>query len=123
VRLGLIAGAALAVLTAALALVVPPVFTHDPAIQHQATAALLVSALTQPLAALAFVFDGLILGLSDYRSMRRAMILSIFAYAPMAALVLRFHGLGLPGIWVALGLWLAARSALLGRRWIVAAPT
>jgi putative MATE family efflux protein len=123
VRLGLIAGAALAVLTAALALVVPPVFTHDPAIQHQATVALLVSALTQPLAALAFVFDGLILGLSDYRSMRRAMILSIFAYAPMAALVLRFHGLGLPGIWVALGLWLAARSALLGRRWIVAAPT
>jgi len=31
--------------------------------------------------------------------------------------VLAFHGLGLPGIWVALGLWLATRSALLGRRW------
>jgi putative MATE family efflux protein len=122
VRLGLIAGGALAVLTAALAPVVPAVFTHDPAIQHQATAALLVSALTQPLAALAFVLDGLVLGISDYRAMRRAMILSIFAYAPMAALVLRFHGLGLPGIWAALGLWLAARSAFLGRRWIVAAP-
>jgi hypothetical protein len=53
--------------------------------------------------------------------MRRAMILSVFAYAPMAALVLRFHGLGLPGIWIALALWLAARSALLGRRWIAAA--
>ena len=25
--------------------------------------------------------------------------------------------LGLAGIWVALGLWLAARAALLGRRW------
>ena len=35
----------------------------------------------------------------------------------MAALVLAFHSLGLPGIWVALGLWLAARAALLGRRW------
>jgi len=35
----------------------------------------------------------------------------------VAALVLRFHALGLPGIWVALGLWLAARAALLGRRW------
>ena len=122
VRLGLIAGTALALLTAALALVVPGAFTHDPAIQHQATVALLVSALTQPLAALAFVLDGLILGISDYRAMRRAMILSIFAYAPMAALVLRFHGLGLPGIWIALGLWLAARSALLGRRWLTAAP-
>ena len=25
--------------------------------------------------------------------------------------------LGLPGIWIALGLWLAARAVLLGRRW------
>jgi hypothetical protein len=31
--------------------------------------------------------------------------------------VLRFHALGLPGIWAALWLWLAARAALLGRRW------
>ena len=46
-----------------------------------------------------------------------AMILAILAYIPMAALVLRFHGLGLPGIWVALGLWLAARAVLLDRRW------
>jgi Na+-driven multidrug efflux pump len=69
------------------------------------------------MAALAFVLDGLILGLSDYVAMRRAMILAIAAYAPVAALVLRFHRLGLPGVWVALGLWLAARAVLLGRRW------
>lgn len=69
------------------------------------------------LAALAFVFDGLILGLTDYVAMRRAMILAIGAYAPVAALVLAFHRLGLPGIWAALGLWLAARAALLARRW------
>src|SRR5215472_2635926 len=48
-------------------------------------------------AALAFVLDGLILGISDYVAMRRAMILAIAAYAPGAALVLRFHVLGLPG--------------------------
>jgi Na+-driven multidrug efflux pump len=79
--------------------------------------ALLVAALTQPMAALAFVLDGLILGLSDYVAMSCAMILAIAAYVPVAALVLVFHPLGLPGIWVALGLWLAARAALLGRRW------
>ncbi len=45
------------------------------------------------------------------------MILAILAYVPVAALVLRFRGLGLPGVWVALWLWLAARAALLGRRW------
>jgi hypothetical protein len=49
--------------------------------------------------------------------MRRAMILAIAAYVPVAVLVLRFHRLRLPGVWVALGLWLAARSVLLGRRW------
>ena len=116
-RLGLIAGIGLGVVTAALAFWVPALFTSDLAVRHAATVALEVAALTQPVAALAFVLDGLILGISDYVAMRRAMILAIFAYVPVAALVLRFHALGLPGIWIALGLWLAARAALLGQRW------
>jgi putative MATE family efflux protein len=116
-RLGLLAGFGLAVITAALAFPLPALFTSDPAVRHAATVALLVAALTQPPAALAFVYDGLILGVSDYVAMRRAMIWAVLAYAPVAALVLRFHGLGLPGIWVALGLWLSARAALLARRW------
>jgi putative MATE family efflux protein len=116
-RLGLIAGIGLGIVTAALAFWVPVLFTSDPSVRHAAIVALLVAAATQPVAALAFVLDGLILGISDYVAMRRAMILAIFAYVPVAALVLRFHGLGLPGIWVALGLWLAARAVLLGRRW------
>jgi putative MATE family efflux protein len=115
--LGLVAGCVLAVITAAMAPLVPAAFTHDPAIRHAATIALLVSALTQPLAALAFVLDGLVLGISDYAAMRTAMIVAALAYAPAGALVLVFHGLGLPGIWLALGVWLAVRSAMLGRRW------
>ena len=79
--------------------------------------ALLWSAATQPLAALAFVYDGVILGLGDYTAMRRAMLLSILAFAPLAALVLRFHRIGLPGVWTALGCWLACRAVLLWRRW------
>ena len=106
-----------ALVTAGLAFWVPVLFTADSAIRHAATVALLVAALTQPMAALAFVLDGLILGLSDYVAMRRAMILAIAAYIPVASLVLVFHSLGLAGIWVALGLWLAARAALLGRCW------
>ena len=116
-RLGLLAGIGLGIVTAGLAFWVPALFTPDLAIRHAATVALLVAALTQPVAALAFVLDGLILGVSDYVAMRRAMILAIGAYVPVAALVLAFHGLGLAGIWIALGLWLAARSVLLGRRW------
>jgi putative MATE family efflux protein len=116
-RLGLAAGVALGVVTAALALGAPDLFTSDPAVRHQAVIGLLCSAFTQPLAALAFVLDGLILGIADYAAMRRAMLLAIGAFVPVAALTLRFGWLGLPGIWAALGLWLAARSALLGNRW------
>jgi putative MATE family efflux protein len=116
-RLGLVAGIGLGVVTAGLAFWVPALFTSDTAVRHAAAVALLVAAVTQPVAALAFVLDGLILGLSDYVAMRRAMILAVAAYIPVAALVLRFPRLGLPGVWAALGLWLAARAALLGRRW------
>ena len=115
--LGLAAGVGLAVVTALLALVAPQVFTADPAVRHDAVVALLCAALTQPLAALAFVYDGVILGLGDYTAMRRAMVLAIFAFAPLALLVLRFHWLGLPCVWAALGCWMAARTVLLGRRW------
>jgi putative MATE family efflux protein len=115
--LGWYAGIGLAVLTAALAFVAPAAFTPDPAIRHEAVIALLCAALTQPLAALAFVYDGIILGLGDYVAMRRTMIIVIFVFVPLAALVLRFHWLGLPGVWAALGCWLAARAVLLARRW------
>ncbi|MGH3166684.1 MAG: MATE family efflux transporter, partial [Trebonia sp.] len=115
--LGLLAGGVFGVITAALALGAPDLFTSDPGVRHAAVIGLVASALTQPLAGLAFVLDGLILGISDYGAMRRAMILSIFAFVPMAVLTARFHWLGLPGIWAALGMWLAARSFLLGRRW------
>jgi putative MATE family efflux protein len=115
--LGLYAGTGLGVLTALLALGAPSVFTSDPAIRHAAVIGLLASALTQPLAALAFVLDGLVLGIADYVAMRRAMLLAIGGFVPLAILTARFHWLGLPGVWAALGLWLAARSVLLGRRW------
>ena len=115
--LGLATGCVFGVVTAALAFGAPDLFTSDPAVRHYAVLGLVASAVTQPLAAFAFVLDGLILGIADYAAMRRAMILAIFAFVPMAALTVRFHWLGLPGVWAALGLWLAARSVLLGRRW------
>jgi Na+-driven multidrug efflux pump len=86
-------------------------------VRAAAVTGLLWSALTQPLAAVAFVYDGIILGLGDYSAMRRTMLWAIVAFAPLAALVLRFHWLGLPGVWTALGCWLAARTVMLGRRW------
>jgi len=118
---GLVTGCGLGAVTALLALFAPAVFTSDRLVQQAAVTALLWSAATQPIAALAYVYDGVILGLGDYAAMRRAMLVAILAFAPLAALVLRFHWIGLPGVWAALGLWLAARTVLLRRRWAAAA--
>jgi putative MATE family efflux protein len=115
--LGLAAGAAVGLVTAALAVGAPALFTDDPAVRAVAVTGLLAAACTQPLAAVAFVLDGLVLGIADYSAMRSAMIVAIVAFAPMAGLVLRFHWLGLPGVWAAIALWMAARAIQLGRRW------
>jgi len=116
-RLGLIAGAAVAVITIALSPALPYVFTGDAHVRHVATIALVICGALQPLAALAFVYDGLLLGASDYATLRRSMLLALVGFAPLAIATLMHHDLGITGIWLALLCWLAARSALLGLRW------
>jgi putative MATE family efflux protein len=116
-RLGLIASAAAALVTIALSPAIPFVFSSDGAVRHVATIALILCGVLQPFAALAFVYDGLLLGAGDFATLRRAMLLALLAFAPLAVVTLLHHGLGITGIWLALTCWLAARTFLLGRRW------
>jgi putative MATE family efflux protein len=116
-RLGLIVSVAVAVVTMALSPALPYVFTGDAAVRHTATTGLLICGALQPFAALAFVYDGLLLGASDYATLRRAMLLALIGFAPLAAATLADHDLGITGIWLALLCWLAARTWLLARRW------
>jgi Na+-driven multidrug efflux pump len=122
--MGLGVGVAVGALTMALSGVLPSVFSPNAAVQHQAMLALLVCGLQQPVAAGAFVLDGLILGASEYATMRRAMLLALLAFAPLAGLTLADHGIGILGVWFAMLCWLGARTVLLGRKWrkIVARP-
>jgi Na+-driven multidrug efflux pump len=71
----------------------------------------------QPLAGLAFVLDGLVLGAGGYRTMQYAMIGALVAFVPLAAATLADHRIGLVGVWLALLCWLAARVVILGRHW------
>ena len=116
-RLGLIVSVAVGLATIALSPALPYVFTSDGAVQHIAFLALIVCGALQPFAALAFVYDGLLLGAGDYATLRRAMLLALLAFAPLAAATLADHRLGIIGIWLALTCWLAARTVLLGRQW------
>jgi Na+-driven multidrug efflux pump len=106
-----------AVATMALSPALPYVFSSDGHVRAIATVALVICGALQPFAAIAFVLDGLLLGAGDYGVLRRAMLLALLAFAPLAALTLADHSLGITGVWLALTCWLAGRCALLGRRW------
>lgn len=116
-RLGLLAGVLAGTATIALALVIPPLFTTERAIRQQASLALVCCGAQQPLAALAYVLDGLVLGAADYGRLRRAMILALLGFAPLALATAASPELGLAGLWAALAMWLATRAGLLWRRW------
>jgi putative MATE family efflux protein len=116
-RIGTAIGVAIGVVIAAGSVGLPYLFTADPDIRHTATIGLLICVAMQPVAAIAFVLDGLLLGAGEYATLRRGMLLALIAFAPLAVWTSLDHSLGIVGIWLALTCWLAARSWLLGRRW------
>jgi putative MATE family efflux protein len=117
-RLGLIAGVVLGIVDLVAAWLAPALFTTQPTVRHAAWVALVIGALLLPLAAGAFVFDGLILGLADYSTLRSSMLIAFAAFVPVAVLVDTFHRFGLVTLWIGLGIWLVSRTLLLRRRWI-----
>jgi putative MATE family efflux protein len=104
-----------------LALVRPwlvPVFTDDAGVQELAEQLLLIVALLQPLNAIVFVLDGVLIGAGDQRFLAAAMIVATFGvYAP-AALIVTLAGGGVVALWGALSLWFVARAVGLGARFL-----
>jgi putative MATE family efflux protein len=94
-----------------------PVFTDDPRVRHLAEELLLVVAVLQPLAAVVFVLDGVLIGAGDQRYLAAAMLAAtVGVYAPAAAAVVAFDG-GVVALWGALGAWTAARAVGLVARY------
>ncbi len=71
----------------------------------------------RPFPYLSYAGNGHLTGLADTRTpLAIAVTANALNVVLEVALVYGAH-LSLPGVWVAPGLWLAARAALLGRRW------
>lgn len=117
IRLSLLAGAVTGGVTVLAAPLLPRLFTEDPGIRRAATVAVLVCGLFQPLAGLAFAFDGVLLGAGEFATLRRAMLLALVPFAMPLGLTLWLRWPGIAGVWLALGCWLAARAAILAARW------
>ncbi len=84
------------------------------------TGALIVAALTQPVAGYVFVLDGVLIGAGDGRFLAYAAVVQTALYAP-AAIAIGLWGpdgkVGLVWLWVAFaGGWMIVRAVVLRRR-------
>jgi putative MATE family efflux protein len=112
----LAAGALFAVLLTALADPLPHAFTSDPRVVERAHAIWPMLALMQPLAAVVFALDGVLIGAGDTRYLAASMLLAgLGAYVPIALLALEL-GWGLTGVWSGLLALMGVRLLTLGWR-------
>ena len=127
-RCGLVFGAALSVVFAALSGVLPHVFTADPAVLAEMPKAWWFFVAVQPIGGVVFVFDGVLLGAGDAKFLRTAnACAAVLGFLPVvwASLAL---GWGLVGIWSALTVFVLFRLAnnltrLRSGRWAVLGAT
>lgn len=105
-------GVVLGVVTAALSPVLPHLFTNDAAVLDRATGAVLWLAVLMLPAAVAFAYDGVLIGAGDYRFLGRAALGYTLALIPLAAIVLTWPELGIAGIWLGVTVWMLMRASV-----------
>jgi putative MATE family efflux protein len=115
VQWGIAAGALFALLVLALRPWLPNLFTSDASVRSQLLAVLVVVALLEPIAGVVFVLDGVLIGAGDQRYLAVAGLIQTVAFLPAAWLVYAYGG-GLVALWLAIGVWMAARLVTLGLR-------
>lgn len=116
VRLSIILGVGVGVLVAALAPVLPHLFTGETGVADRATGGLWWLALILVPGAVAFAHDGILIGAGDYRFLGRAALGYLLAVAPLGAVILAVPELGIAGVWGTLLLWMVLRAAVNHRR-------
>ena len=110
------AGLALGGLVAIAAPLLPTVFSRDGDVRSNAFTALLFVAAVQVPGAVAFVFDGVLLGSSDARFLMKALVGALLVFLPFYVAVRIRPSLGLPVIWTGLLCWMVTRAVLTRQR-------
>ncbi|WP_329209066.1 MATE family efflux transporter [Streptomyces sp. NBC_00683] len=123
VQWGIASGVVLGVLIVLARPLFIPLFTGDESVQDTLLPALLVLAVSQPIAGVVFVLDGVLMGAGDGRYLAWAMLLTLAVFAPVALLIPSLGG-GLTALWWAMTLMMTVRLATLwirtrSGRWIV----
>jgi putative MATE family efflux protein len=115
--LGLILGLMLLAVVAVVARPLAGVFTDDPAVIAAAGDLILWVAAIQPLSAIAFTLDGILIGASDTRFLAGSMAISSAIFVSLAFVALA-QDWGTGGLAVGATIWLVLRSATTGTRFV-----
>ncbi len=117
---GLGSGLAMAVLLIALRPAYIPLFTSDAAVRDLVSSLVLIVAACQPIGALLYVLDGILIGAGDTRYLAGTMLVAFLTFLPLAGAVLVTDA-GVVALWWALGVWLLARQVAVALRYRSAA--
>jgi len=128
VRLGVRIGAGVGLVVILTSWALPHVFSGDRSVVDRATLALVLVGLAQVPAAVAFVLDGVLIGSSDFRFLKWSMLAGLVVFLPFALAVLRWHSLGIAGIWTGIVAWMLFRATVnavraRGHAWMAGAST
>ena len=116
VRLSVIFATGLAVVIAAASPLLARAFSSDADVISRATSGLLILAVLLLPGAVAFAYDGILIGAADYRFIGRASFAYLLAVAPIAAVVIVTPSLGIVGVWLGLLVWMTLRAIVNHRR-------
>ncbi len=115
IEVGVALGVACGTAVFAVHTVLPGVFTDDPAVADVAAFLLVWVAVLQPVNAVAFVLDGILIGAGDMRFLAWAMAGAAAVFIPPAVAVAALDA-GIGWLWASLGLLMATRAVTLGAR-------
>jgi len=113
-------GLAIALLLLALRPAYIPIFTSDPAVRDLVWSLAVVLAASQPIGALLYVLDGILIGAGDTRYLAWTMLVALLTFLPLAGAVLVTDA-GIIALWWALTGWLLARQVTVALRYRSAA--
>jgi len=115
-RLSIISAVFLAVFVVAIAPLLPYAFTSDDAVIDRATVAFVWVGIASLPGAVAFAYDGVLIGAADYRFLGLAALGYLAAMVPVGLVVLRIPQLGISGVWGGIALWMLLRAIVNARR-------
>jgi putative MATE family efflux protein len=123
---GALYGVAFSVVLLAARPFLPGLFALAPHVRALVLAVLLVVTIQQPLAAVVFVLDGVLIGAGDQDYLAIAGLVTAAVFGVVAAIVVTTHS-GLVALWVAYSIWMVARFVTLtlrarSSRWLVTGP-